>query len=232
MNCCLPPSAVSAFGTPDLVAMHHGNEFKIQHGFTEPEFDQQAEDFVGCYIYGQMSRHFVNSSADGFGKVRPLSKENQKWLTKNLKSQPTIVEVYSPPRVTEKAKQYGFTPGGALDLTTGWDFRKKSHQQAALRLIRDLQPVLVVLSPPCTTFSPLRFLSNYKRNPEVVAEEEDEGLEHVRFSGLIAKSNIVVVVVFFLTIAEVQLLGRHRNFRNYENFPVSLRSKWIYADSG
>ena len=187
MNCCLPPSAVSAFGTPDLVAMHHGNEFKIQHGFTEPEFDQQAEDFVGCYIYGQMSRHFVNSSADGFGKVRPLSKENQKWLTKNLKSQPTIVEVYSPPRVTEKAKQYGFTPGGALDLTTGWDFRKKSHQQAALRLIRDQQPVLVILSPPCTTFSPLRFLSNHKRNPEVVAEEEDEELEHVRFSGLIAK---------------------------------------------
>ena len=81
----------------------------------------------------------------------------------------------------------GFTPGGALDLTTGWDFRKKSHQQAALRLIRDQQPVLVILSPPCTTFSPLRFLSNHKRNPEVVAEEEDEGLEHVRFSGLIAK---------------------------------------------
>ena len=134
-----------------------------------------------------MSRHFVNSNSDGSGKVRPLSKENQKWLTKNLKSQPTVVEVYSPPRVTARAKQYGFTPGGALDLSTGWDFRKKNHQQSALRLIRDLQPVLVILSPPCTTFSSLRFLSNHKRSPRIVEEEEAEGLEHVRFSGLIAK---------------------------------------------
>eukprot|EP00435_Cladocopium_sp_Y103_P075971 s33_g71.t1 len=97
------------------------------------------------------------------------------------------MEVYSPPRITAKAPKYNFTSGGALDLTEGWDFRKKDHQQAALRLIRDLQPVLVILSPPCTTFSSVRFLSNFKRDASVVAQEEAEGREHLRFSILIAK---------------------------------------------
>eukprot|EP00435_Cladocopium_sp_Y103_P075986 s33_g72.t1 len=41
MNCCLPPSTVSAFGTPDLVAWHRGNEFDFQHGFTEPDVEQR-----------------------------------------------------------------------------------------------------------------------------------------------------------------------------------------------
>ena len=29
MNCCLAPTTVSAFGSPDLIAWHHGNEFKV-----------------------------------------------------------------------------------------------------------------------------------------------------------------------------------------------------------
>ena len=89
--------------------------------------------------------------------------------------------------MTKKAEKFGFTAGGALDLSTGWDFYKPSHQKAALRLVNELQPVLIVLSPPCTTFSALRNLSNFKRDQATVAQEEAEGRLHVRFSVQLAR---------------------------------------------
>ena len=154
MNCCLPASTINAFGSPDLVAWHHGGEFKTSFGFTEPDFvKQKSDDYMACYVYGNLTQHFASAHTDSYGKCLQLNKDNRKWLVKNLKKVPTIVEVYSPPRVTSKAPQHGFTAGGALDLSTGWDLKKKEHQQAALRLIRETQPVLVILSPPCTTFS-------------------------------------------------------------------------------
>ena len=37
------------------------------------------------------------------------------------------------PRVTEEAKKFGLKAGEAWDLTEGWDFRLKSHREAALK---------------------------------------------------------------------------------------------------
>ena len=31
-----------------------------------------------------------------------------------------LMEMYTPPRVTEEAKKFGLQPGAAMDLTTGW----------------------------------------------------------------------------------------------------------------
>ena len=42
-----------------------------------------------------------------------------------------VVEAYSPTRVTLEAKQFGLKPGEAWDLTTGWDFSRKDHQDKA-----------------------------------------------------------------------------------------------------
>eukprot|EP00435_Cladocopium_sp_Y103_P008346 s2034_g2.t1 len=188
MNCCLAPTTVSAFGSPDLVAWHHDNEFtigKIDQGFTEPmDFNG---DYMACYVYGHLAQHFASAQADGQGKLHQLSKDMNGRLVKSLKGNPNILEIYSPPRVTSKAEKFGFTAGGALDLSTGWDFCKPSHQKAALRLVNELKPVLLILSPPCTTFSALRHLSNFKRDPATVAREEAEGRLHVRFSVQLAR---------------------------------------------
>ena len=48
------------------------------------------------------------------------------------------------------------------------------------------QHYMVILSPPCTTFSQLRNLSNYKRAPQQVRAEEAEGLLHLEFAVQIA----------------------------------------------
>ena len=98
-----------------------------------------------------------------------------------------VMEIYSQPRVSARAKLHGLTPGGSLDLSTGWDFSKPSQQAKALRLVRELRPALVVLSPPCTAFSAMRRLSTFKRSPEVVAAELEQAKIHVRFSVQIAR---------------------------------------------
>jgi len=105
-----------------------------------------------------------------------------------------IMELYSPPRVTAEAKlqnKRGHKPawkvGQAYDLTSGFDFRDRKVRLEVLKHIRLWRPALVILSPPCTTFSPLRNLSNFKRCQEVVLEEEEEGLLHWEYSLQIAE---------------------------------------------
>ena len=100
-----------------------------------------------------------------------------------------IMEVYSPPRVTLEAElqnRKGHKPawriGQAFDLTNGFDFRDRQTRIEVLRHIRKWRPALIILCPPCTTFSPLRNLSNFKRDYDVVLDEEEEGLLHWEYS--------------------------------------------------
>ena len=58
---------------------------------------------------------------------------------------------------------------------------------AALKLVRELKPALIILSPPRRTFSSLRHLSDHKRSRDVVEREKSEGLEHLRFTAQLAK---------------------------------------------
>ena len=51
-----------------------------------------------------------------------------------------IAEVYSPTRVTGYAEKYGLKPGEAMDLTTGWDFRRKEHRETAIEYVRRVKP--------------------------------------------------------------------------------------------
>ena len=100
-----------------------------------------------------------------------------------------IMEVYSPPRVTLEAElqnNRGIEPrwkvGQARDLTTGYDFNTPKDRGYALPQLRHWKPALLVLSPPCTTASPLRNLSDHKRDPIIVQQERSEGRQHFEFS--------------------------------------------------
>ena len=45
-------------------------------------------------------------------------------ITEQLKKV-DVAEVYSPSRITAEARKFGMTVGKAMDLTTGWDFRRE-----------------------------------------------------------------------------------------------------------
>ncbi|CAJ1434177.1 unnamed protein product [Effrenium voratum] len=140
-----------------------------------------------CYVFHQ-PEHMHSWVTDQDGEVIKLDRKEQHYLA-NYISQNTkvdVMEVYSPPRLGKRASRLGLRPGASLDLVTGWDFNRADHRQASLDLIRRLRPALVVLSPPCTVFSQLRALTNYKRNPRDVRREEAEGRAHVEHAVRIA----------------------------------------------
>ena len=70
-----------------------------------------------------------------------------------------VVEAYSPPRVTEEAKKFGLKAGEAWDLTNGWDFTRKDHQEQAEAYLDKEKPLVLIGSPPCTPFSQLQSLN-------------------------------------------------------------------------
>ena len=66
-----------------------------------------------------------------------------------------IMEIYSPPRVTKEAQRQNdqrkhppFRVGQAMDLTTGFDFRRPQDRLLALRRVRRFRPALLILCPP------------------------------------------------------------------------------------
>ena len=70
-----------------------------------------------------------------------------------------MCEVFSPPRVGVEAKKFGLKVGEAWDLTTGWDFSKKDHQDKSEEYIDKEKPLVLIGSPPCTPFSQLQSLN-------------------------------------------------------------------------
>ena len=144
---------------------------------TEP-----LDDKIHCYVY-EVNTDMSNWQSDHVGASLPLSKEHTRLVCASLSTEfPDVAEVYSPPRVTKRAKAHGLKPGWALDLSTGWDFSKRAHRLQALRLIKDTRPSVIVLSPPCCVFSPLRNLTNYKRDTATVRQEESDGRLHLDFA--------------------------------------------------
>ena len=151
-------------------------------------FDEHHDEFnpyhdLHCFIYtqdhGLPSRH-----ADLHAQEKVLSREQRRILVTNTESMnPDVSEIFSAPRVTKRASKMGLTPGWALDLVTGWDFSRLDHRREALRLVREDKPGLIVLSPSCTAFSTMRFLTNWKRSPTDVQTEETQGLQTSRFCG-------------------------------------------------
>ena len=77
-------------------------------------------------------------------------------------------------------KRFGLRDGAAIDLeemkpdgSERWDLDRESDFKEVIKMIREEQPWLLTSSPPRTTFSPLRRLTNKKRDPMTVQEEED-----------------------------------------------------------
>lgn len=64
-----------------------------------------------------------------------------------------FMEIFSNPRIAPEVRRLGQTCGPSIDLGTGWDLTKKAVQQRLLQLLYVLQPLVLMLCPPCTVFS-------------------------------------------------------------------------------
>jgi len=107
--------------------------------------------------------------------------------TEHIKYGKHTSEIYSPPRVTAAAlARAEFPVGFALDLgetdsydNKPWDFTIKDKRERAEALVRETKPLLLIGSPPCTSFCTL-FLSNKSRmKPHLFDKIVAEGLIHL-----------------------------------------------------
>lgn len=100
-----------------------------------------------------------------------------------------VLEVFSSKRMTKELKRFGLRDGVAVDIE---ELKPNGQERGGLDREEDFvmlqemiwkeEPLLLTSSPPCKTFSPLRNLSNSKRDPEVVSHEEDVGRSRLRKS--------------------------------------------------
>ena len=88
-----------------------------------------------------------------------------------------VAEVFSPPRVTLEAKKFGLKRGEAFDLTSGWDFRRKDHQETAEKYVDAGKPLVIIGSPPCIAFSQLQTLNAKTANS---TQRLQEGIDHMK----------------------------------------------------
>ena len=82
-----------------------------------------------------------------------------------------VVEIFSPKRVTLELQRFGLRDGVAVDLdemkpcgTARWDMDQEADFAKVRNMINEEKPLLLTSSPPCTTFSPLRRITNPKRD--------------------------------------------------------------------
>ena len=98
-----------------------------------------------------------------------------------------VAEYYSPPRLLPQIHTLGLSGELSLDILTGWDFRKAQHRQASFLPII----LFLMLSPPCTAFSSLMRLWNYKKmSPEKAAALWATGMCFLEHSMELAENQV------------------------------------------
>ena len=99
-----------------------------------------------------------------------------------------VSEVWSPPRVTKLAAEYGLNPGFALDLQVDdengqpWDFDKAEQREKCLNMIREQKLQFVIGSPMCTAFSILEGLNKWRMDSKKWNALWEKGVRHMRFA--------------------------------------------------
>ena len=85
------------------------------------------------------------------------------WLTAIKARGEDLMELFSIPRLVPVCQARGMLAEVSLDLETGWDCNVASMRALAFKAIDNRKPRVVMLSPPCTMYSPLQRMWNEGR---------------------------------------------------------------------
>lgn len=124
----------------------------------------------------------------------PQPLDIEKWMSRYgaPKGDSLGMELYSPPRVLPLTDPSGICPDvGCLsfDIVNGWDFRVTSLKALSIRILETWAIARLFLSPPCTMFSELQRLFNYKRmKQEVFNARMQEARSYLQHSMRAAKT--------------------------------------------
>ena len=106
-----------------------------------------------------------------------------------LSGQVDVSEVYSPPRVVPLAEKCGLSPGFSLDLSIldpddgkPWDFNSRAKRTKVMKIIKELEPQLLIGSPMCTAFSILQNINRERMGEAKWAKIMQYGKRHLQFA--------------------------------------------------
>ena len=83
----------------------------------------------------------------------------------------TVFDVFSPPRTSDMAESMGVGTGWAVGKLIPrkdwerWDLTTPKHQDEVYTVRKDMEPGLVMLSPPCTVYSQMHTTNERTRDP-------------------------------------------------------------------
>lgn len=104
-----------------------------------------------------------------------------------LSSVQDFAEFYSPPRVLPAARSVGLSGALSLDIVNGWNFDLAPVRDASFTVLPLI--TFLMLSPPCTIFSCLQALWNFKKmSHDVLAARWSQGMAHLEHSMACARA--------------------------------------------
>ena len=172
-------------GTRDNIGNASGSSEKEEDG-TDPSSDDinmQAAIFSISadheLSYREYYKHDKQTLDDGVKKMNAaLAKEGFEY---------SIIEAYSPKRVTGMGELMGLIPGMSLDLTENdvdgqpWDFNIADKRERAMRLVKSKKALLLIGSPMCAAFSQLQNINFGRMSPIDVERVKKHGTKHLEF---------------------------------------------------
>ncbi|CAK9020221.1 Copia protein [Durusdinium trenchii] len=114
------------------------------------------------------------------GQDRALSKASKKAIVKNMKAL-TVAEVFSPPRVAVVAEELGHRSGGPYDLQTGYDLSSSTDRMKCMKELRQADPDVLIICPPCSPFSLLQELNRGRTAESAWKLRLAEGKQHLAY---------------------------------------------------
>ena len=102
-----------------------------------------------------------------------------------------FMEVFSQPRVAPAVRSLGWRVGPSLDLLTGYNFLNEESRKACVKLVIDLEPRVLMLSPPCTVFSQMQHSNKNRRSDLVLWEQRyEEGKQLWKFACMLFRLQV------------------------------------------
>ena len=156
--------------------------------------DAVAYSFEVDKIEDEWETDILNNSALSYMLSSEVTDDNPAWQYENQTATviaseylaswvkhhagfPMIMEIFGGAAgVTKMALRFKLQNGGNYDLVTGWDLTQPTQQHEMLKQIGQMQPMMIVMGPPCTSFGSLAAI-NKQRHPVTWEKQRKVGEE-------------------------------------------------------
>ena len=144
-------------------------------------------------VWVNMSHRGALEEFFGGDKVTHFDNKTRKKLNKGMEEtaaaleERVVSEVFSPPRIAQQASKQGMQQGSSIDLKTGWDLSNKQHTRQMWQTLKEEDPELLVICPPCRAFTILQELNFCKMGIEKATQLVMAGLEHLELAAALIK---------------------------------------------